>query len=158
MDNKERARRERYRRTPGGVTSRIHAAQKSHSKTRGMHPPSYTPIELRAWIFSQENWEELFSAWVSSAYDKWSIPSIDRINNDKPYTLDNIRLTSWLKNYRREVHNKERPVIQITLDGMTTEHPSILAASKKTGIFATSISLAARNPNRTSGNCFWRYA
>jgi hypothetical protein len=46
-----------------------------------------------AWSLGDKDFISIFNGWVSSDYDNKLSPSIDRINTNLGYTLDNIR---WL--------------------------------------------------------------
>jgi hypothetical protein len=43
--------------------------------------------------------QDLFDAWVASGYAKKMVPSLDRIDPTKTYSLDNVRLVTWYENY-----------------------------------------------------------
>ena len=54
-------------------------------------------ICLTAWAYAN-GFQKLWDAYVSSEYDQNLKPSIDRLDNSKPYTTDNIRLVTWREN------------------------------------------------------------
>ena len=60
--------------------------------------PSYSLGELRSWVLNQPNFEILYYKWVQSNYDKWLVPSIDRIRDDEGYNFNNIQLVSFKEN------------------------------------------------------------
>lgn len=90
-----------YLRTKMGVVNKIYNKQKSKSITRGHNAPSYTREELRHWLYSQDLFHELYEIWAESDYMSLLKPSIDRINNNKGYSMDNIRLMTWAENDAR---------------------------------------------------------
>lgn len=115
-----------YRRTLPGLLSLIYANQRSTSKTANRPPPVYSKEELKEWLVSQPNFQELWNAWVASGYNKYLSPSVDRIDNKISYTLDNIQLVSWRQNLaNQKTHQKEaihlhpasKSITQMDLDG-----------------------------------------
>ncbi len=72
--------------------------QKGSSRKRKHNLPDYSKEELFEWVKLQTNFEELWKNWVDSDYHKDLFPSIDRINDDKPYTFTNIQLMTWEEN------------------------------------------------------------
>lgn len=86
------------RRTRNGIVNTIYQTQKRNSKKRDHSLPDYSLFELRKWIFSQPNFEKLYSDWVDSNYDKYMKPSIDRIDDYIGYSFENIRLVTWREN------------------------------------------------------------
>jgi hypothetical protein len=87
-----------YRRTLKGLTNRMYHSQRSSAKIRGHYAPIYTLKEFREWLFSRPNFNRLYQGWVDSGYSKMKVPSADRINNAKSYTLDNLRLVTFREN------------------------------------------------------------
>ncbi len=70
-----------------------------NAKQRRMDPPTITKEELRSFISNHPRWPELYKGWVESGFDRWHAPSIDRLDNAKNYSLDNIRLVTWRENF-----------------------------------------------------------
>lgn len=71
--------------------------QRTTSRKRGHSDPMYTVEELTTWALAN-GWEALHEAWVASDYNRYMAPSFDRLDNTKPYTLDNLRLGTWRAN------------------------------------------------------------
>ena len=83
--------------TINALSARMYKSQKTSSIRRKHVPPAYTLAEYRVWLFNN-NYEELYDNWVASGCSKKVIPSCDRLNPMKPYTMDNIRLVTWQDN------------------------------------------------------------
>jgi hypothetical protein len=111
----------------------MYQTQKASSKKRGHELPMYTKEELQTWLLQQPHFDTLYNDWEKSNFDKWLKPSIDRLDDYKPYTLDNIQLMTWQENCekskldRKEGRNNKinRTVYQFTIDGeFIKEHHS----------------------------------
>ena len=80
---------------------RMYSNQVTHSKDRNHPRPSYTAKELKQWLLQQPNFSVLYEAYKNSGFKKHLVPSIDRLDPDKPYTFDNIQLLTWQENQER---------------------------------------------------------
>lgn len=87
--------------TEHGVIRVIYKAQVRNSKTRGHKPPDYTKAELKDWLYSQ-GYKGLYDKWVRGGMKKDEKPSVDRLDDFKPYSMDNIRLTTWFENRNKQ--------------------------------------------------------
>jgi len=153
----------KYRRTPQGVINSIMCSQRYCAKKRGHHPPNYTIGELRQWCFSQKKFWDLYTAWWASGYDSQCKPSIDRMNNKKSYTFDNLQLMTFRENEakggREETNHtvKMKPVCQYDENGVfVKEWRSQVDASKHIGVRRSSINHAV-TLKRRSGGYYWRF-
>ena len=155
-------------RTKDGVAYQIFASQLSSSKTRGDILPTHNKEELKAWLFSQDVFNDLFSVWAASDYDKLLKPSCDRLDDYKPYTLDNIKLTTWGDNKKKGeqdrkngINNKvNKAVIQLSLDGnVVAEFHSASEANRVTKVSRKAISDCCNNkPSyHTAGGFKWKF-
>ena len=84
-----------YSHTKLGIVTRIYLDQRSRSKRRNMALPTYSKQELKKWLYGQELFHELFDNWNASEFDRLLAPSVDRLDDYKPYTPDNIQLMTW---------------------------------------------------------------
>lgn len=97
----------KYRKTKKGLIANIYSNQLKSSRTRNKISLDYTLIELTAFLNRTNNFDVLFNRWVESGYDKMKRPSVDRIDNNIGYALDNIQLMTWEEN-----NNKARMQIR----------------------------------------------
>lgn len=131
-----------YRRTKKGLVISMHANQRAKSKKRNHPQPDYTKEELFEWCDNQPIFHKLYDDWVASNYDTKLIPTCDRLDDYKPYSLSNIQLMSWQDNsnkYIRDLKNGTNtkitsPVIAYNLDGTYhSEYHSLSAAARAVG-------------------------
>lgn len=94
-----------FKRTKDGLVGEIYNAQKHSSKLRGHNPPNYSKVELKEWLFSQNKYHIFFDNWVDSGYISSYRPSVDRNDDYKPYSLDNISLMTWGENRSKHHDN-----------------------------------------------------
>lgn len=153
-------------RTIKGVLCHMFSAQRYCSKKRNMPMPLYTKNEFSKWVMGQSNFIDLYDKWVSSNYCRWQKPSVDRIDENKTYSFDNIRLVSWLDNHNSAVNNKKmglgnqgkrcRSIMQFTFDGkLIAEYVSGAEATRVTRIYGTCN--AAMGSKFFAGGYIWIY-
>ena len=165
----DKKRLQSYRKTVGGFITHLYDHQKRSSKQRGHAPPEYTREELKEWLLAQENFKPLFNSWVASGYYKDLIPSVDRLDDYKGYSLDRIQLVTWLENKlkgeadrKTGVNTKScKPVLQFSMDGQfIAKHHSSGAAERATngrkGSYTT-ICQCCRGELKSSAGFKWSY-
>lgn len=154
-------------RSKNGVVGVTYRNQIKHSVHRKHPLPAYTKEELKEWLFSQPLFHELYDKWVESGYDRWTKPSVDRIDDYVGYTLSNIQLMTSKENLDKSykdkingVNNKQsKAVLQYDLDGnFIKEHYSLNQAYRDTGINDIFISYVCRGMLKTAGNYVWKYS
>jgi hypothetical protein len=154
-----------YKRTKKGLVLKIYKSQISRSKARGYAKPDYSLNELREWVFSQDNFNEIYESWVLSDYKKMLIPSCDRLDDYKPYSLPNIRLVTWQENKSKSycdrkngLNNKHsKYVAQFNIDGeLISGYYSTKQAERETGVANTSISACCLGKRKTAGGFIWK--
>ena len=156
----------KYSRTIKGLISKIYSHQKSTSKRRLHDMPNYTIQDLSNFILSQDNFEELYNNWVKSKYQKDLRPSINRLDNLKGYSFDNIELITWRENYMKDIDRNRklavksnmRPILQFTRKGkFINGYESIMSAGRNTKINPSQILQVCKNFRKTAGNYIWKY-
>lgn len=80
-----------------GVFRVIYKTQKRNQNLRGHGDMPYSKDELIEWCIKNE-FNGVYNAWVESGYDNNLKPSVDRIDDFKGYSFDNIRLGTWRQN------------------------------------------------------------
>lgn len=131
-----------YLRTKYGLVKKMLANQRAKSKKRNHPLPKYTFDELYQWCMSQEIFHKLYDTWVSSGYQTRYVPTCDRLDDYKPYTLSNIQLLSWQDNNCKHYSDVRlgkntkscRAVLCYDLQGnFVKEYHSIAEASRAVG-------------------------
>lgn len=159
-----------YARKPENVIRTSWHHNNYHSELRGHEAPSYSYKELKDWAFSQAKFFSLYEAWISSGYNRRMKPSIDRIDDDKSYSLDNIQLVTFGENedkYRQQVRDGRENtgllngghclVVQKDLYGnIIAEFVSQSQASRLTGVRQGCISACCLGIQKTAGGFIWQ--
>jgi len=84
-----------------GVCYRLWHHNVKNSIKRGHTPPAYTRDQLEKWILEHPNFETLYNTWVTSDYDMNLAVSVDRLDDSKGYSFDNIQLISFEENCKK---------------------------------------------------------
>ena len=87
--------------TEKGVIRVIYKTQKRHNKLRGHGAMGYTKKELSDWLY-ENGFKVLFDAWSASGNLSPLKPSVDRIDDFKGYSFDNITLSTWDSNRKHQ--------------------------------------------------------
>ena len=148
-----------YHHTKKGLISTIFNTQQRSSKHRNHPQPTYTLIELREWAFSQKIFHELYDNWKASEFKKDLVPSFDRLDDYKGYSLDRLRIVTFRENYMRYcqdaingINNKRATAIIAIKNGVETEFYSQYQAARKLGLHVSSINRVLKGKlNHTGG-------
>ena len=82
------------------MRQRVEGRATRHYSAEGKEILSYR--EYCEWLVANiDDFYGLYLEWVKSEYDSKLIPSIDRINNDKGYTAENMQWLSLTKNSQK---------------------------------------------------------
>jgi len=155
----------KYKKTEQGLISVMYSNQKANAKKRGRKPPDYTKQEFIKWLYDN-GFKYLYTEWRQSNYSKNIIPSCDRIDDYKEYTLPNIQLVTW--GYNNEKHYQDvingrntKRAISITGKNINTgeqkEFYSLAQASRELNINRAGISNNLNGKTTTSGGYVWNY-
>jgi len=158
----------KYSKTKNGLCSKIYTNQKTASKKRGHTMPKYTAIELKEWMLENERFEDMYNFWVHSNFNKTYIPTVDRLDSNKGYSIDNIRLATFRENidaYYKELREckvthqtrPQKPVIQFNKNGeCLAMFGSINEAARRTGCDDGHISKVCNGKRKTTGGYIWK--
>lgn len=161
-----------YSRSKKGLIKYIYFHQIRNCKSRGHPMPDYSEEELFTWFFSDSKNVTLYEEWKDSGFNKELTPSIDRLDNSKSYSFDNIEAVTWQINKQRayeairdkSLHNPSLlngghvAVVQFDLEGnVVGEFISLSEATRSTGIDHRGISEACKKYRNTFHGYIWRY-
>lgn len=155
-----------YYKTKIGLCALIYKSQCSSSKSRGHDKPNYTKEELKNWILSRHNFNELYTKWVVSGYKQDLKPSIDRFRDNEGYSFSNIKLGTWMENRQDQydksskgiIGNKLRPITQSDLDGnKIKDFMSINEAVREVGLAQGNLWKVLNGIGQTLGGYKWNY-
>jgi len=153
-------------RTKRGLVYSIYYGQTGSSKTRGHNPPRYTKQILYKWVTKQKHFNNLYTQWEKGGYSRWDRPSVDRLDDGKGYSLDNIRLTTWRQNKQKEhedlksgkIISTHTGVRRSTLKGKKIdEFISQNEAERQTGIRQAYISRVCTGERKSAGGYKWNF-
>ena len=148
---------------------------------RNYTPPSYTKDELIKWGLNNPIFHTLYDLWIKSGFQKSLKPSIDRINDYKSYSFDNIQIVTFSQNQQNYFNNtksglttkKSIAVNQLDLEGnFIKRFPSIQMAGRELNIAPINIQrCCSGNPTsytkdgkkltriqRSAGGFKWEYS
>ena len=76
-------------------------------KNRGHKPPEYSFEQFYNWLINQQKFEKLYNDWIASGCENNLKPSVDRPNDYKGYSLNNIQLMTWRENKEKYYSNND---------------------------------------------------
>ena len=158
-----------YHKTKVGLITKMYSNQLNSSKRRGHAKPEYSLEDLKEWCFSQKDFHELYDDWQASGHEKMLIPSCDRTDDSKGYSLDRLGLMTWRQNKQKGSDdmrsgklvngvNPQKSVTQLTLAGeVVEEFVSARQAARITGVNFNSISQCCLDKIKTAGKFNWEF-
>jgi hypothetical protein len=148
---------------------------KTHAKNRGMTLPNFSQKEFEEWINNQDLiFNYLFKRYINSNYKKDFVPSINRLDDYKSYSFDNIELTTWEDNNIKgrkskktisRVHKKlgkvardyyKKPVGMFQENKLLKKYDAIRDATPD-GFDSSAIVKCCKNKLNTHKGFSWRY-
>jgi hypothetical protein len=168
MNQKQRW--EKYNKTRLGVISRIYRGQCSTSKRRCHSQPSYSFDDLKLYLLANASFNKLYETWVIMDYNKWFKPSLDRVNDSKGYSFDNIQLMTWRENHlkaNKSCSNKEfkhggggaKQVSQFSKNKeLIAVFKSAVEANLKTEVNIGNLNMCCNGNRKTAGGFIWKFS
>ena len=153
-------------RTKGMLISSMYSHMKQACVKRSMEQPSFTRKELFKWCNKQNKFHDLYAKWVEGGCKTDDIPSIDRIDDYKTYTFDNIQLMTFKENREKMYKDKRdgkntkvsKAVQQLSTTGkVIAVYHSTGTASRATGIARNGISRCCNGRSKTAGGYRWKF-
>lgn len=144
---------------------------KRDSKNKFNEEPSFSKEQLKLWVL-ERNIMNLLDTYSSSNFDKNKNPSIDRLDDYKGYSFDNIQLVTWEVNNQRgrlsEKNKKQcsdmakkrwsKKVAQLDAEGnILAIYASTREAGRILNLDNSTISKVCRGITSNCGGFDWRY-
>lgn len=120
---------------PALLAKKVYNTQIQHAVGRGHPAPDYDLATFTLWLTTQTTFDNMFAEWVASGYEIGLAPSADRLDNAKPYTLDNLELVPWSVNRQRAADSKK-------IGELYSGHRAVAAYNKDGSLFMQFVSLA----------------
>ncbi|MCK5133648.1 MAG: hypothetical protein KAR40_16025 [Candidatus Sabulitectum sp.] len=156
----------KHKKSKKGVITTIYNSQIESSKRRQDKPPTYTKEEFHKWLTNDFVFNLTYKNWVNCGYKKEMKPSVDRLDDLRGYSFDNIQITTWGENNakghmdrKNGVNNKvNKRVGQYTMaNEFLAEFHSLREAERQTGVFATNISSCCNGKKESTNGFKWKY-
>lgn len=144
----------------------IYRQQFYKSKQRGHDTPSYNINQFINYCLNSKKFIKLYDNWVINDYDSLYAPSIDRLDDYKGYSFDNIQVVTWRENkynlYKSKikgVNNKQSTaILKFDLNGnFIKEYYSISQAARSNKIGRSNIWMCAKNKRISTGGYKWKF-
>ena len=103
----------KYRSKPKGLITERYLGLLNRSRDKGWMLPDFTKEEFLEWSLVNDGFNKNYQNWLESG-KKWDSPSVDRVNPELPYRLDNIEWTSWWLNWSKGNTEQMREVARLT--------------------------------------------
>ena len=101
-------RKTKYHHSKLGLIKLIYNSQLQHSKKRKHPKPNYNLEQFIKWILGNKKFNLLYSNWVKSNFLKKITPSCDRLDNNKTYSFDNLRVVTWQENNEKSHQDNKK--------------------------------------------------
>jgi hypothetical protein len=120
------------------------------SKQRGWKICSFK--DFKEFALKSEEFKRLREAWISSGLDQKLVPSVDRIDNEKGYELENIQFLTMVENVKKGHIEapKGKKVLLVKGDEILL-FDSQEEASRYLGLSKTAVCMALKNNGRVQG-------
>lgn len=109
-----------WRKTKRGVLTYTYHKQKDICRRRGKEQPKYSLEQFIEWAY-KNNFEKIYNGWKRSAYSHYRRPSFDRVDANRGYELDNLRVVTWYKNQKKGIleraSKKSVPILKVSITG-----------------------------------------
>ncbi len=151
-----------YIKTERGLMLKIIKKQKASSRKRNHPQPTYTRDEIIKWMYDN-GFKALYDVWVTNDYITDLIPSIDRLDDNLPYTLCNIRMVTWKENLMhrgattRKTNGKKVHKLNKKTRKFICSYESVTEAAEDVGAHVSNILTCVSNNKRSTKGYRWEY-
>jgi len=132
----------------------IYRRQIKSSKVRGHEPPTYTIEDFTRWCLAHPKFTDLYDKWIKSGYNSELAPSIDRLDNNQGYTMENIQVTTWRENYTKEYANRDKSILatDVSNSNSSIKFDNLTQAAKFVNMSRTHFSRYLNAPENIQNN------
>ena len=115
---------------------------------------------MHQWLRIHPKMQTLWSTWIESKYNTKLRPSVDRLDDSKGYSLDNIQLMTWDENRSKGGRLKTKIVNMYDTHGyFIRQYPSGRAAARALGKKESGgISMCCRGTAQLAYGYMWQFA
>jgi hypothetical protein len=119
----------------------------------------YTWEEFSSWVLQQKKFLTLYKIWIESEFDRNVTPSVIRIDSKKPFTLDNLKITTSRLAQLNSSHSRNRCVAQLDENkNEITRYPNAkIAASLLNYKYYSNIHEACKGKKKRVAGFHWKY-
>lgn len=166
----QKQRWDKYNKSKLGVISRMYRGQCSTSKRRGHDKPSYSFDELKSFLLNSDTFNKLYTNWITSNYNKWVKPSLDRLDDNKGYSFNNIQLMTWKENFDKASKctsegkfkhggGGKKQVSMFSKDGVLLKtFESAVEANRVTKVNIGNLNRCCNNHIKYAGGFIWKFS
>ena len=167
--------RQRNKRTIDGWITKVYGRMRHSSIEKEMPVPIFTKEELKEWAV-EKGLKQMMTRWIEGGCTKSLTPSVNRLDDYKPYEFHNMELVTWAENNSKGSKSKKvkelvhkrlgpiakkmfsRPVMQLDLDNnILAIYPSVREAGRVTGAEHGTIAKVCRGELKTHHSYKWTY-
>lgn len=157
--------KEIYKCSLKGVLVLMYHNQIVDSKKRKMSPPTYTQKEFISKFINDLHYNQLHIYWLTTK-EKNDKPSVDRLNDNISYTLNNIQMVTHKINQDKQntkvkmginKNSTNKRITQLTIENVEiASFVSLHAAGEETKVAWQNISKVIRGLRKTAGGFKWK--
>jgi hypothetical protein len=155
-----------YRRSEYGLSRRMYwKIQERVTRGRGQYRNRELAFTLEEFLrfLPTTNFPVLFKNWKESGYQKRLTPTVDRIENSKGYSLDNIQIITSSENSLKRCYvdySWSKPVIQYDRESgaILKVWDSIKRAAQSVGITPPCVRRCCQGKKASAAGYFWKFA
>lgn len=89
-----------------GVIRVLYKTMKRHQKIRGFSDIPFTKDEFKYWLYNNTSYKDLWDTWKDNGNPTQLKPSVDRLNDYKGYSFDNMRMVVYKENREHQVNDR----------------------------------------------------
>jgi hypothetical protein len=122
----------------------------TRSKKRGWKICTFE--DFKDFALQSEEFKKLREAWINSDFDRKLVPSVDRIDNDRGYTIDNIQFLNLSENVKKgHIEAPKCKKVLLVKGNEVLYFDSQIEASRYLGVSKETVCRALKNNGRVQG-------